>query len=162
MNNNKKLLSLFAIPSFIIFGIVSIVDFIPEFYQLISLLPLTNCICYLILILTIGKNKTNVATTLIIPLTFIRYSIIPLLFVLSNYHSIFSLNNSINGDLAIILMIYENICITLALIFSNRYKYKNTIKFQKKNDLTLSHITYILLIYCAVIAILFPDSMPFK
>ena len=163
MNNNKKLLSLFAIPSFIIFGIVSIVDFIPEFYRLISLLPLINCICYLILILAIGGKKQNIATTLIIPLTFIRYSIIPLLFVLSNYHSIFSLSREyINGDLAIILMIYENICVTLALILSNRTKYKNKIKFQKINKLTLSHTTYLLLLYCLVFAVLFPESMPFK
>ena len=162
MNNNKQLLSLFAILSFIIFVIVSITDFIPDFYRLVSLLPLTNCICYLILILTIGENKTNVATTLIIPLTFIRYSIIPIVLILSNYKTNFSVQNSTNGDLAIVLMIYENIIITVALIFGNKYRLKSNKRYIYSNNYKLGLITYCIILYCVVCAILFPDSMPFK
>ena len=157
MMQNRKLFILLASISLLITLYIGSSD-IPPRYCYIAFLPGLMICLYLMIAITLENNAQNFATSMIAILTFIRYSIVPLLYTLSNYSTIIGAASYLHGNDAVFLMMYEAIVITVAIIFANRKIISNSkTHVYIENTDRLSTIVWLCLLFCIISSIIFPS-----
>lgn len=157
MMQNRKLFILLASISLLITLYIGSSD-IPPRYSYIAFLPGLIICLYLMIAITLEDNAQNFATSMIAILTFIRYSIVPLLYTLSNYSTIMGAASYLHGNDAVFLMMYEAIVITVAIIFANRKIISNSkTHVYIENTDRLSTIVWLCLLFCIISSIIFPS-----
>lgn len=155
---NKQLFSIIAIASFVVFIKVYLSEGVPNHYSLISVLPFVYCISSIVLANCLMASRVNVATIIIGGITSVRYMLLPLLMVLGNQHTIMKLGIVKNANSGILLMTYECVAITIAIVAAYRKYYKvnsgygNTPYFDKK----LFKIVFLLFAFCVFMLVTNP------
>ena len=156
---NSFVLRIFSLVAMLIAIRLFFVD-LPEQYSLLPALPFFCSFLYLLTDQFIGKKKIDVATLLILTLTFVRYCILSALMYYGNFYAETSWSHTQEYfNNAIVLMIYEAFFILLALVSANE------ICLDKPRDIFLierdfvekSLVASLLLFIVAVFAV-YPDT----
>lgn len=154
---NKTILIIVTILSLVISAYIGSEE-LPGQYSSLILLPLSSFVLYSVQIVAIGEMKSNISTVLIVCLTFVRYCLLPLLMVISGFQTIMAHASWLNGNHAILLMLYESIVITVALILANRCKISVSPfnKIRERSSL-LAFCIFVCLAFCILVVVIFPD-----
>lgn len=147
---NKQLFKIIAIVSFAVFIIVFFTEGVPNHYSLLTVLPLVYSVSAFVLANSLLNSSVNVATIIIGGLTSVRYVLIPLLMILGNQHTIMKLGIVQNANYGILLMIYECVTITIAIIAAYRKFYTANIEydFTPYFDKKIFKIIFLLFLFC--------------
>ena len=174
LDNNNKYLSKNVFLSFLLGIIISLVSIIAaiivvfdsnviKYYKLIFLLPLSFGVISIIFINLYKYFFKILSITIVISMYFIRMVIVPLVMRYGNYgFEVYNIDMYNNISLAIILMIYELICVFVILGFYSR-KFKKLDKnfiidfnSKEKEPFSVKFIIVIMAMFIIISLILFP------
>lgn len=143
--------------------VVTIVLFttdLPKPYVMLPILPAISVFVFLLTSIKIGNMRIMVATILIFGISFMRYCLHPLLMVYGDFASIMKYNITENATLGILLMVYEEIMIFVAIIMSSL---KNKCVINESTDIKFSYragfVMKLLLFYLFIAVMLRPQLM---
>lgn len=156
---NSVVLRSFSLGALLIAIRLFFVD-LPEQYALLPVLPLFCSFFYLLSDQFIGSKKIDVATLLILALTFVRYCVLSALLFYGNFfaETAWSYTQSCFNN-AILLMIYEAFAIFLAIVFANEVclsKPQNYILIQRET--VEKGFVFLALFFIVIIFFVYPDT----
>lgn len=160
MLNNGIILRFFAFGALIIALRLFFADLSDE-YSFLPILPFFCFFLYLFCDRFIGNKKIDVATLMILCLTFVRYCFLSLILFYGNFfaETSWSFTQDYFND-AVLLMIYESFVIFIALILANEIcldKSKHYVVVERKK--ITNTIIVSLLLFIILIIIIYPDTL---
>ena len=161
--------SLFAFASAVVcilMLLASALQYVPSYYSLLPLLPLSCTVGYAILS-TSGQRSRSVSCMIISVMAFVRYCLLPLVMIAGNFASLMKLNIALTGNNGILLMAYEALAIFITVaLFCKRYD-KNAARAAEKAKAKESNISLgmfdgvmvFMILFIVAVAIMIPEVM---
>ena len=136
-------------------------DNYPLYYSVLPSMPFVCSIMFFISSMCLKNDQTNIAVVLIIATALVRYCVLPIFLVFSNFATAMKLNIEKNATGAIILLIYEIIAVFLTVIIVQKKQTTKIINQTNRSGVRfklLGEILAVLLLFCLFVLVYIPQT----